>query len=106
MEQGTKLVKVSPYVIGRTPDYYEDEDNYVFTPALWVAEPVTKMYTKIDKQSEVYRLTEEGERHLDEWEDAYSCGYDLCNGRAKTKVTPEQMYEELTTNPEYSFKIR
>ena len=106
MEQGTKLVKVSEYVIGRTPAYYEDEDNYVFTPALWIAEPVTKMYTRIDRQSEVYRLTEEGERHLDEWEDAYSCGYDLCNGRAKTKVTPEQMYEELTSNPEYSFKIR
>lgn len=106
MEQQGKLVKVSPYVIGRTPDYYEDEDNYVFTPSLWVAEPITKMYTKIDKQSEVYRLTEKGEEHLDEWADAYSCGYDLCNGRARTNVTPEQMWEELTSTPDYSFKIR
>lgn len=106
MEQGTKVVKTSEYVIGRTSAYYEDDDNYVFTPTLWIAEPVVKMYTKIDRQSEVYRLTEEGERHLDEWADAYSCGYDLCNGRAKTQVTPEQMWEELTTNPRYSFKIR
>lgn len=106
MEQETKLVKVSEYVIGRTPAFFEDEDNYVFTPALWAAEPVTEMHTEIAPQSEMYRLTEEGERHLDEWADAYSCGYDLCNGRAKTQVTPEQMWEELTTNPEYSFKIR
>lgn len=106
MEQGTKLVKVSEYVIGRTPAYYEDEDNYVFTPSLWVCEAVNAKISKIDKQSPIYRLTEEGERHLNEWEDAYSCGYDLCNGRAKTKVTPEQMYEELTSNPEYSIKIR
>lgn len=101
-QQGTRVIKVSPYVIGRTPAFYEDEDNYVFTPSLWVCEPVVKMYTKIDRISEVYRLTAEGERHLDEWEELYS----LCNGRAKTKVTPGQMWEELTTNPEYSFRIR
>ena len=106
MEQQGKLVNVSGYVIGRTPAYYEADDNWIYIPNLWTICHVTKINKFIDPRSEVYRLTKKGEEKYDDWADARAVGYDLRDGRAQTKVTPEEIWEDLTSNPDYSFKIR
>ena len=74
MKEQTNLVNVSEYVIGRTPAYYQDEDDFVFTPNYWVCCPVLKIDKYIAPQSPIYRLTPKGEEKFDDWEDAVSCG--------------------------------
>ena len=106
MKEQANVVKVSEYVIGRTPAYYEDDDNWIFIPNLWTICHVTKIDKFIDPRSEVYRLTKKGEEKYDNWADAVSCGYDLCNGRCKTDITREEMFDILTTDSDYSIKIR
>lgn len=106
MKEQANAVNVSEYVIGRTPAYYQDEDDFVFTPNYWICCPVTKIDKYIDPQSPVYRLTPKGEEMFDNWADAVSCGYDLCNGRCKTDISREELFEILTTDSDYSIKIR
>ena len=106
MKEQANIVNVSEYVIGRTPAYYQDEDDFVFTPLYWVCCPVVKIDKYIDPRSEVFRLTEKGEEKYDDWADAVSCGYDLCSGRCKTDITRDEMYDILTTDSDYSIKIR
>lgn len=98
-------MEMSEYVIGRTPAYYNDED-YIFTPAMWRTCNIKSIDKYIDPQSEVYQLTTKGEEKLDNWFDAVSAGYDLCSGRCKTDITSEEIYEIITTDSDYSIKIR
>ena len=106
MKEQTNLVNLSEYVIGRTPAYYQDEDDFVFTPNYWICCAVTKIDKYIDPQSPIYRLTPKGEEKFDDWADAVSCGYDLCNGRCKTDISREELFDILTTDSDYSIKIR
>lgn len=50
--------------IGRTKEYYDDNDDYLFTPDFWVCseDPNDK-----DFAGEVYMLDDEGKRRLDWW---------------------------------------
>ena len=90
--------------IGRTKEYYMDDDNWVFTPSMWkwVSDP-----TKL--AGEVHVLTKEGEELLEKWCDDVAVGYDLCNGSAKglaVKYSSEQMWELITdTKNGYSAKV-
>ena len=106
MKEQANLVNVSEYVIGRTPAYYQDEEDFVFPPLCWVCCPAVKIDKYIDPQSPIYRLTPKGEERFDDWADAVSCGYDLCNGRCKTDISCEEMFDILTTDSDYSIKIR
>ena len=95
---------ISETYIGRTDAYYDEEQDWVFTPALWkwVGNPA-------NLAGEVHALTKEGEELLEQWCDDVSVGYDLCYGRAKglaAKYTSEQMWEKLTDPKQgYSVKI-
>ena len=100
------VVKGSEYVIGRTPAYYQDEDDFVFTPNYWVCCPVLKIDKYIDPQSPIYRLTPKGEERFDDWADKKAAGYDLCYGRCMTDISSEEMFDILTTDSDYSIKIR
>ena len=106
MKEQANLVNVSEYVIGRTPAYYQDDDDFIFTQNYWVCCPGTKVEKYIAPQSPIYRLTPKGEEKFDDWEDAVSCGYDLCSGRCKTDISSEEMFDILTTDSDYSIKIR
>lgn len=57
-----------------------------------------------DCQGEWAELTEEGAEWAEQYLYDHSCGYDLCNGRARGLAqyyTMQQAWEELTTNEEY-----
>lgn len=80
--------------IGRTQAYYDGDDGSVFTPAQWKCSE-----NPSELAGEVHVLTPEGERLFDQWCDDMSCGYDLCNGRAKglaAEYSSEEMWSLLT----------
>lgn len=95
--------ELSEYYIGRTDAYFDEEQDWIFTPALFVVTNNPKKH--ISAQSDIYQLTEKGNDFFDDWADKYGTGYDLCNGRMGTKLQPENVYNILTTNPEYSVKL-
>ena len=103
MKEQANLVNVSEYVIGRTPAYYQDEEDFVFPPLCWVCCPAVKIDKYIDPKSPIYRLTPKGEELFDDWADDV---YDLCNGRRLTDISSEEMFDILTTDSDYSIKIR
>ena len=103
MDKQANVVKVSEYVIGRTPAYYQCEDDFVFTPNFWVCCPAVKIDKYIDPKSPIYRLTPKGEELFDDWADDV---YDLCNGKCLTDISSEEMFDILTTDSDYSIQIR
>ena len=106
MKEQANIVNVSEYVIGRTPAYYQDEEDFVFPPLCWVCCPVVKIDKYIDPKSPIYRLTPKGEERFDDWADKNAAGYDLCYGRCMTDISSEEMFDILTTDSDYSIKIR
>jgi len=80
--------------IGRTAAYYDDDDNYVFTPDLWACgDDPAKL------AGEIHVLTEEGVGLIDRWLYDLGAGYDLCNGRAQglaAQYSREEMWNHLT----------
>lgn len=89
--------------IGRTSAYYDDDDDCVFTPDLW-----TDSDNPADLAGEVHKLTESGEKLLDDYYWDLGAGYDLCHGRAQglaDKFSREEMWEHLT-NPENGYSTK
>lgn len=94
---------LSEYYIGRTEAYFDEEQDWIFTPPLFVVTKNPEKY--ISAQSDIYQLTEKGNDFFDDWAEKYGAGYDLCNGGMKTSLKPEDVYDILTTDPEYSVKL-
>ena len=87
--------------IGRTEAYYNEDDDYVFTPDLWTYDnnPNSK-----DFAGEVFRLNDEGKRELNWW---IRCqrfnGYQRKNAFNPNTNSPEEEWETLM---QYAEQVR
>lgn len=74
--------------IALTKAYLEDDDESVFTPAMWFYH-----HSKDECYGPYMALSEEGEEFVRQWLDDRLLGYDLCYGRAKGLAARYSQYD-------------